>query len=137
MLTWMDIVNRFIELTGAATYLEIGSGHHLGFDKIVCKNKEDIEPYPGPGVYPKYWMKSDDAFRIMGPRKYDVIFIDGLHECDQLARDAHNSLQHINKNGFIFMHDCLPKEEINQQRVCPGAVSWTMCGQYLRFGAVA
>ena len=40
--------------------------------------------------------------------KYDLIFIDGLHEYPQVKKDIENSLNHLQPNGFIVMHDCNP-----------------------------
>jgi len=121
----MDIVNHLITFMGAKSYLEIGSGHHIGFKEIICQYKDDIEPNPGPGVIPVHHMTSDEAFKKM-PRedRYDVIMIDGLHQCDQLARDAYNSVIHLNPKGFIVVHDCMPETESQQLRECPGG-SWT------------
>ena len=37
-----------------------------------------------------------------------MIFIDGLHHYDQCQRDVINSLNCLNINGFLFIHDLLP-----------------------------
>ena len=54
-------------------------------------------------------MTSDDFFRD-NKEKFDLIFIDGLHETNQVDRDIENSLKFINKGGTILLHDCLPKK---------------------------
>ena len=36
-----------------------------------------------------------------------VYFIDGLHENDQVCKDLENSLNCINENGIIFLHDAI------------------------------
>ena len=58
---------------------------------------------------------SDDFFQ-QNRRKFDCIFIDGLHEYDQVCKDILNSLDNLNVNGIILLHDCLPKS-ISQQAV--------------------
>ena len=47
---------------------------------------------------------------------FDCIFIDGLHEYKQVKKDILNSLDSLNENGIILLHDCLPKS-MSQQAV--------------------
>ena len=55
-------------------------------------------------------MTSDTFFsQIEKALKFDVIFIDGLHTYYQCQKDVVNSLNHLNNNGVIFIHDLLPK----------------------------
>jgi len=56
-------------------------------------------------------MTSDAFFDLIREHKdikYDLIFIDGLHEYSQVKKDIENSLNHLQPNGFIIMHDCSP-----------------------------
>jgi len=46
--------------------------------------------------------------------KFDIIFIDGLHEYSQVIKDIHNSLNILNDDGFILIHDCLPRTMAHQ-----------------------
>ena len=46
--------------------------------------------------------------------RFDCIFIDGLHHYDQVSRDINNSLNCLENNGTIFVHDCLPKSKSYQ-----------------------
>lgn len=56
-------------------------------------------------------MTSDNFFNIIDiSQKYDIIFIDGLHHAEQVDKDIENSLQHLNDNGIIVVHDCNPPE---------------------------
>lgn len=41
-------------------------------------------------------------------RKWDIIFIDGLHEAEQVYKDIQNSLRHLNPGGTIVLHDANP-----------------------------
>ena len=41
-------------------------------------------------------------------RKFDLIFIDGLHEAEQVLRDVDNALEALNPNGIILVHDAKP-----------------------------
>ncbi len=45
---------------------------------------------------------------------FDIIFIDGLHEYDQVKKDINNSLLFLNDDGVIFLHDCMPMRFIHQ-----------------------
>ncbi len=54
-----------------------------------------------------YEMTSNEFFALekIQNKKYDVIFIDGLHETTQVDIDIQNSLKHLNEGGFILLHD--------------------------------
>jgi hypothetical protein len=60
-------------------------------------------------------MISNDAFiEIKKQNKtYDIIFIDGLHWNEQVSIDIKNSLDVLNKNGIIVLHDCNPPTPIH------------------------
>ena len=68
-------------------------------------------------------MDSNEFFK-QNHRKYDLIFIDGLHEYKQVKTDIHNSLKSLNPGGTIVVHDCNPQEEINQRVPMPHVGSW-------------
>jgi hypothetical protein len=68
-------------------------------------------------------MTSNDFFAAYPAKKYDVIFIDGLHLESQADRDIRNSLTHLNEGGVVVVHDCLPDSEASQSEDHPGG-SW-------------
>ena len=51
------------------------------------------------------------------------IFIDGLHHYKQVLKDIDNSLNCLNSNGVILMHDCLP-QSLNAQFVPRTESTW-------------
>ena len=53
-------------------------------------------------------MTSDEYFNKFNDH-HDLIFIDGLHNFDQVKKDIENSLKALNDNGVILVHDCLPQ----------------------------
>ena len=53
---------------------------------------------------------SNSDFKLCG-KKFDLIFIDGLHKAPQVKKDIANSLKHLSKNGYIVLHDCNPPTE--------------------------
>ena len=66
-------------------------------------------------------MTSDEFFDLTrnnqsaeGHMTFDIIFIDGLHECHQALRDIRNASELLNPDGVIVMHDCLPTSEAMQ-----------------------
>lgn len=112
--TRTDLINYLIKKNNFKSYLEIGVGYGYNFKNVHCKIKHGCDPYfsKKDGIYCnfiKYNMTSDLMFEQMSADiKYDIIFIDGLHEGNQVLRDIYNSLNHLNSNGFILIHDSLP-----------------------------
>lgn len=108
-----DVINQLIQKYNYKRYLEIGI--HIGetFKYVNIESKEGIDPNsPYPDV--KYRMTSDDFFGKVAPTlnyKYDIIFIDGLHEFSQVSKDVANSLKYLAEGGTVVMHDCNPPEE--------------------------
>lgn len=120
MYRW-DIINHLIKLYDYQDYLEIGTKYGECFDKIICQNKIGVDPcidnpldeQDGKSCKADYVMTSD-IFFSKNKSKYDIIFIDGLHESKQVIKDVENSLAVLNKNGTIVLHDCLPTTESMQ-----------------------
>lgn len=123
-----DIINILIEKFGYKSYLEIGTQRPTGnFNHIKAEHKFCVEPYPAPPDAPfiNFIGTSDEYFEsINDDIKYDIIFIDGLHHYDQVLKDIENSFNHLNENGTIVVHDCLPTNEIMQYREDHGG-EWT------------
>ena len=91
------------------------------FNSIPLKmeNKFGVDPAGG-----NFRMESDEFFKKFPELKFDVIFIDGLHEYEQCQKDCINSINQLNKGGIILIHDLLPKsyyEEHIPQKQSP----WT------------
>lgn len=108
--TRTDVINLLLKNYNFHSYLEIGAWiPEYNFDKINASLKHSVDP-GNDGDY-TYNMTSDDFFfNHIGDRKYDVIFVDGLHTAEQAYIDVINSIHHLNKNGFIVMHDCNPPD---------------------------
>jgi hypothetical protein len=114
-----QLLNALIKKYNLKSYLEIGVRNPANnFDKIKCHIKTGIDPMPviAPDKMDSYkhqihFLESDLFFKTHFINKYDLIFIDGLHHADQVKRDFENSLNCLNDNGFIVIHDCLPKNE--------------------------
>ncbi len=99
------IVNFLISKTHGwnSKYLEIGCETNSLFDSVAVKNKVGVDPATGG----THRMTSDDFF-MQNSESFDVVFIDGLHEYQQVRRDAINALEALNKGGWIAFHDFSP-----------------------------
>ena len=117
-----EIINREIQKNDYKSYLEIGVSAGQNLRKVKCDYKVGVDPDPkSKGT--THYVTSDEFFRD-NKEKFDVIFIDGLHTHDQVAKDISNSLLALNKGGTILLHDLSPNKEIIQ-RVPRESSEWT------------
>ena len=118
--TRYEVINRLIEkrFPDSCNYLEIGVRNPDDcFNLIRATNKTSVDPGKEYAPNPvNYKMTSDEFFSALKDgttefqvdKKWDVIFIDGLHIADQCLTDVLNALQHLTSNGLIVLHDCSP-----------------------------
>ena len=130
MFNRINLIQYLINKTKATRYLEIGVFKGFSFLKIYCKKKIGVDPNilitkkkkllscfknftNINNIY--YEMTSNDFFIKYTPylqnKSPNVIFIDGLHTFTQSLTDVINSLNIINHDGYIVMHDCIPPTE--------------------------
>lgn len=114
-----QIIQLLIDKLKAKNYLEIGMGPGVNFSNIRCENKISVDPTPTVPV--TFTLTSDDFFK-QNNKKFDVIFIDGLHWCGQVYKDIINSLSVLNEHGFIICHDMNPHTELMQRYPIPDGV---------------
>jgi hypothetical protein len=112
-----DLINYIAEQYDFNDYLEIGVNDGSCIRKIKITNKDGVDPAPNselgfgdPVPEINYQVTSDYFFENYAYKKYDVIFIDGLHHAEQVDIDIQNSLKYLNDGGFILLHDCNPPE---------------------------
>tara|TARA_R110002060_G_scaffold66712_4_gene75494 strand:- start:1889 stop:2500 length:612 start_codon:yes stop_codon:yes gene_type:complete len=112
--TRTNLINYLIDNRGFKSYLEIGVQVPANnYDKIICEKKCGVDPAAlGAVTHP---MTSDKFFQD-NIDSFDIIFIDGLHLSEQVAKDADNGLKCLNKNGVLVFHDCMPKMKLHAQR---------------------
>ena len=115
-------INKAVSKFDDCKYLEIGVDNNQVFNSIPLKieNKFGIDPVKGGN----FRMTSDTFFEQNFHLKFDVIFIDGLHEYKQCQKDCLNSMKQLNKNGIIFFHDFLPRSFF-EEKVPRKQSSWT------------
>ncbi|MBL7725348.1 MAG: class I SAM-dependent methyltransferase [Chitinophagaceae bacterium] len=136
-----DILNYLLTslAKNETTYLEIGVRNPAhNFSKINAGKKYSVDPGVEFRENPvDFKLTSDEFFEMLRAGKvltrdtrFDVVFIDGLHFADQVERDIHNSLEFINDNGFVVLHDCNPPTEAHAReaygyRASPALDYWS------------
>ena len=107
------IINSLISNHDHA-YLEIGVETGYTFNNVYIQNKTGVDPLPHFESEHLVLKTSDDYFLEnksiddYAIKKFDIVFIDGLHQCEQVAKDINNSLQCLNENGKILLDDIIP-----------------------------
>jgi|694.fasta_scaffold116267_3 hypothetical protein len=112
-----EFIKNIAERRQIKKYLEIGIEHDpkapyrlLSIDKKISV---DIDPSTGAD----FIMTSDNFFNSLNEGrlqnleknyKWDIIFIDADHNAQSVYRDLINSIEHLDDDGIIFMHDVLP-----------------------------
>jgi hypothetical protein len=113
--TRFDLINKIISDHRFENYLEIGCSNDDCFRAITAKNKTGVDPFHGG----THRMTSDEFFAT-NKQKFDIIFIDGLHQYEQVRKDMLNAVDHLTNNGVILVHDCLPLNYFAQLPFPPG-----------------
>lgn len=112
-MTRTNIINALIRKFKYKSYLEIGvQNTAFNFDKIECDDKIGIDPKQIPGIL----QMTSDAFFEQNSRRFDLVFVDGLHHHQQAYKDVVNALGCLTERGTVVMHDCNPTTE-EMQRV--------------------
>jgi hypothetical protein len=154
----IKLINEIFKKTNFKNYLEIGCSTGGSFLPVKAKNKTAIDPYfkvplrrkikwrilVPENSNNKYFEEESDTFfhkrkeYLIGLGKLDIVLVDGLHTFRASLSDVLNSLQYLNKNGIIIMHDCfppnaaaaLPTGNYPKPEEVEGIEGWTMewCG---------
>jgi hypothetical protein len=108
----INIINSYILKYDYKSYLEIGIDEGICFMQISCQYKIGVDPNSESHCV-THKMTSDEFF-LQNRKTFDLIFIDGLHHSEQVTKDIENAIKFLNNGGTIIVHDCLPKDEIEQ-----------------------
>lgn len=114
MTTRIDLINYVIKKLSFKRYLEIGVSAGACFNNIIIDEKVGVDPDGNSAATLK--ITSDEFFK-QNTKKFDLIFIDGLHEEDQVLKDINNSIAALSDNGLILCHDMLP--ETKEAQIVP------------------
>lgn len=114
---------------GYGAYLEIGTDRDEVFSQMRgFRLKVGVDPNAGG----THRMTSDAYFESIrqlpeaSRAHFDLVFIDGLHEHQQVLRDLENALACLLPGGTIVLHDCMPCAESQQAVPRPVPLSfWT------------
>lgn len=101
------LLNEFCVKYELKSYLEIGYLNGLTFNLINCNKKIGVDPNP-QHISNDVVMKTSDEFFLNNVDKFDLVFIDGNHEKNQVYRDFKNSYNALTENGIIVFHDINP-----------------------------
>jgi hypothetical protein len=112
-----DVINEL--LRGQGSYLEIGVSSGSCARRVVAEEKWGVDPEPhgnAPALFAKFFTGTSDNFfaKLSPQKKFDVVFIDGLHHAGQVYRDVVNAVAHLKPRGVILLHDCNPLSEAAQ-----------------------
>ena len=106
------------------SYLEIGTNQNILFRQARAHFPTAVGVDPNMGG--THRMTSDDFFKT-NEQYFDIIFVDGLHEANQVYRDIRNSLKWLLPGGTILIHDCNPRGNLSMTAMFPrpeGATIW-------------
>lgn len=120
----IQLLNQLIETFNYQSYLEIGCRDNSCFSEIKIADKVGVDPEKGGtfrGTSDAYFKRNKAFWR---KKKFDLIFIDGLHWSEQVEKDISNSLKVLNPNGTIVMHDCNPRNAEEAAWPYAGSYFW-------------
>ena len=128
-----EIINSIINNKQDVNYLEIGVEYGTTIKNINTLNKTAIDPDPkfeNIGEFSninlikltsdEYFANLDDIYKINTieeDHKFDIIFLDGMHQVEYIIKDIYNSLNYIKSDGKIFIDDILPIKEREQRKI--------------------
>jgi len=113
-----DLIKHLIDKYNYSDYLEIGCDQDQLFSKVKIENKIGVDPVSGGNI-----RKTSDDFFKENKKTFDIVFIDGLHTYEQVKKDILNSVDCLNDNGVILVHDCMP-DSLSKQAVPRYRMVW-------------
>lgn len=111
-------INAFLsERNGASRYLEVGVQYGRTLEDVLADDRWAVDPMPLfdwkrlPAGVRVFVTTSDEFFSSLDPSmRFDVIFLDGLHEFRQTYRDVVNASRHLADGGLIIVDDVVPQD---------------------------
>lgn len=103
------------------SYLEIGVEYGYTFRNTHFVSKVGVDPDPKINDSKIVLKTSDDYFIYLketdSNKRFDCIFIDGMHQSEYVLNDFINSLAVLNDEGKIMIDDILPQSYNEQLRI--------------------
>lgn len=115
-----DVINKILNNYKIENpkYLEIGVHNATTFNAVNCIDKDGVDPGQYCDCeYVNFKMTSDEFFKNHCKKKYNIIFIDGLHTAYQVSKDIYNSINNLQQGGWIVLDDVFPHSEYEQERL--------------------
>ena len=97
----LEIIQKIISLKNYNQYLEIGCDNDQVFSKINLKNKFGVDPVSGGNI-----RKTSDEFFLSNTKKFDIVFIDGLHTYEQVKKMASGAAILANVDLHLKLQNC-------------------------------
>ncbi len=111
-------INHLAHALGARSYLEIGVLDGNTFRDVEIAARVAVDPAfrfdirPLANEHTRFAAQnSDQFFADMPPGQlFDIIFIDGLHQFEQVVRDFANAVTHSHAKSVILLDDTRPTD---------------------------
>lgn len=99
----------------ADAYLEVGTSYGHTLQAVMARSKVGVDPNNRFNTWltpPSISIHNDgsDGYFENVPGRFDLIYLDGLHEARQTYRDVINALSRLKAGGLILIDDVLPKD---------------------------
>lgn len=114
----MALLEHLAQWLQPELYLEIGVLHGESLKRIQKHAKQcyAVDPIFNHREYDSnvklFEMTSDDFFTTLDPSiKFDMVFIDGDHEKNQVYKDFINSKDRVIDDGLVILHDTVPMDD--------------------------
>jgi|694.fasta_scaffold05187_7 hypothetical protein len=121
-----QVINFLIDLFKYKDYLEIGIQYRQCWDYINCENKTGVEPIHIHEDDRILHMNSDQFFE-KNLKLFDIVFIDGDHNYEQVIKDIRNAKKFLKNGGSIVLHDSNPPDEDHTNPYLNGTVYKAIC----------
>jgi hypothetical protein len=111
-------INTLLQMLGGRRYLEIGLHAGDTFRAVMAAERTGVDPvfaFDISGVVnenTRLIQQNSDAFFASDKleQPYDLVFIDGLHQFEQVMRDFTNAILHTHRRSVILIDDVFPND---------------------------
>lgn len=111
-------INYLANSLNSNSYLEVGVFAGETFLNVDIENKVAVDPYfrfekdEYENDHTAFYQVESDAFfsKLAATKKFDIIFLDGLHTFEQTYRDFNNSLLHSYDHTVFVLDDVIPND---------------------------
>ena len=103
------LINDLISDLNYKSYLELGVSVGESWKLISCENKIGVDNNINvANEFDGVIHSTTDNYFLNNKDKFDLIYIDALHEKNQVYKDFKNSFNVLNDSGVIIFHDVNP-----------------------------